>query len=483
MIEVFTKSDYSVGFRPRMPYKTPKAKSLPAEKPLVDPPEKNQQNNSSAVTVRLSGLNEAFNLGCITLTELHDLSKQLAYTAGALFIEIDDADNARYATYKDQETTFQIELQNVKSWTTLFDFIYNQKTKWTEKKAAILKPLTDHLATVVSLKMDPFKKCLKSLDYIIKNFKLVIYSQDDFTVHALKLNVAHYIKSLNPKKFLSLQIQCDPTNNLICIKNPDLTLFNLDCYLSENVLSNCNLPNPEIKSISDKLKNQKQKKNGKTVIQLCKERGKIFSQDIYNAWITLGIDFMNLFQYDIFSLPFTTLATLAYNVVWTQYIRQGGTFHHGIEKMKPFYENILRDYSNGGYYYSCQDKLDAQQPVHGNTGNPASSIMELDIISSYGYASSHMMTPTGFCVGYFQNEANQLEKCDKKMRHFSFEFLSVYYTLDQLTLQGYNIKTVYSNFHLAGIFTVDNYPIDLVVICANGQLLLFQFDGQVIFST
>jgi len=151
--------------------------------------------------------------------------------------------------------------------------------------------------------------------------------------------------------------------------------------------------------------------------------------------------------------------------------------------MKPFYENILRDYSNGGYYYSCQDKLDAQQPVHGNTGNPASSIMELDIISSYGYASSHMMTPTGFCVGYFQNEANQLEKCDKKMRHFSFEFLSVYYTLDQLTLQGYNIKTVYSNFHLAGIFTVDNYPIDLVVICANGQLLLFQFDGQVIFST
>jgi hypothetical protein len=51
------------------------------------------------------------------------LSKQLAYTAGALFIEIDDADNARYATYKDYEATFQIELQNVKSWTTLFDFI------------------------------------------------------------------------------------------------------------------------------------------------------------------------------------------------------------------------------------------------------------------------------------------------------------------------------------------------------------------------
>jgi hypothetical protein len=121
--------------------------------------------------------------------------------------------------------------------------------------------------------------------------------------------------------------------------------------------------------------------------------------------------------------------------------------------------------------------------MHSTFGNPASTILEMDITSSYGYASSNMMTPSGFCYGYIANEDGILVRCDKTPRHKTFEFLSVFYTLHALEKQGYVIQTVYSNFHQYGIFSINKYPVDLVVICQKqqspGKILLFQFDGQV----
>ena len=43
--------------------------------------------------------------------------------------------------------------------------------------------------------------------------------------------------------------------------------------------------------------------------------------------------------------------------------------------------------------------------------------------------------------------------------------------------QKLQIRTVYSNFHSAGLFYINNYPLDLAVILENGTMLLFQFDG------
>jgi hypothetical protein len=84
-----------------------------------------------------------------------------------------------------------------------------------------------------------------------------------------------------------------------------------------------------------------------------------------------------------------------------------------------------------------------------------------------------MIVPTGFCIGYLFN-GSELERSDYSLRHKSFEFQSVYYTLSQMT----NVMYVYSNFHALGIFQIGPYPIDLAVFVQGGSLELFQFDGE-----
>jgi hypothetical protein len=42
----------------------------------------------------------------------------------------------------------------------------------------------------------------------------------------------------------------------------------------------------------------------------------------------------------------------------------------------------------------------------------------------------------------------------------------------------HNICTVYSNFSPSGLFYLDKYPADLVVIFDNGQMQVYQFDSH-----
>jgi hypothetical protein len=214
--------------------------------------------------------------------------------------------------------------------------------------------------------------------------------------------------------------------------------------------------------------------------QYCKNRGKSIAENVHILYQTFVFDFIQIFTFDICSLPYLSLASLSFQVVWTKYTRMGGHFHQGLEKIKPHYENILRNFCQGGYYYSCKDTVDAGRPIHNTHGNCAATVFHHDIISSYGASCSQISTPSGFCYGYvFDEEEKKLMRCDKLLRHTTFEFLCVFYTIDNLTDRGYNIKTCYSNFHQTGIFCVGHYPLELVVVCQDGKIFLFQFDGQV----
>ncbi len=71
-----------------------------------------------------------------------------------------------------------------------------------------------------------------------------------------------------------------------------------------------------------------------------------------------------------------------------------------------------------------------------------------------------------------------LSKTDTYVRHKSFEFRAVYYTLANLQPQHANIRTVYSNFSPMGLFYVDKYPADLVIVYNDGSVDLYQFDGH-----
>ena len=479
MIEAFTLHDYSIGFRKMIIKKAVEKivikKEMPAPKPIVP----TQQNKSSCVNVRLTGLNEAFNLGLINYEKLTFLSQQLSKTIGTLHLELDNENKAKFATYQDAETFTQIELKDIKSWNKLFNLIFQQKRIFAVKKETILQELLNLLSNFQSKLNNPYKKCLFSLKNCIKNFKLIMYVDSDFPLHALKLHLAHHLNT--HQKTFTLNLNSNSMNDITCIKNSEITIFNLYTYLEDKTFFKSYLPPANIQSNILDFKNQKKQDSGLTTLKHCKQRGQDISKQVLLLYQNMAQDFMTLFQYDITSLPYQSLASLSFQVIWNQYTKLGGNYHHGLEKIKPHYENILRQYSQGGYFFSCKSKVDANEPIHNTFGNPASSLLEMDLISSYGAASSHMSTPTGFCYGYILNEDNELIRCDSLLRHTTFEFLSVFYTIDCLETQGYAIKTCFSNFHSTGIFSIGNYPIDLVVICQDGKLLLYQFDGQVSF--
>jgi len=476
-IEAFTLPNYTIGFQKANIEERKKKEVIESNIQMQIPPSPTQQNKSSSVNVKLSGLNEAFNLGLINLNTFTFFSQELSKTVGTLHLELDDANNARYATYKDSQTTFQTELKNLQAWKKLFDIIYQQKKFYAIRKEKILQGLLQKLMAFQTKLHNPYKKCLYSLNFCIKNFKIILYSDSDFPLHALKLHWAHYLNSNQQKIILTLNTNAK--NDITCIKNPDITVFNLYSYIEDANFFKSHLPAADIQSTRPNFKHQKIQMSGFTTLKHCKQRGQSITMESLELYQKVASDFVKMFCYDVCSIPYLSLASLAFQVLWTQYSRLGGHYHHGLEKTKVYYEDILRQYSQGGYYFSCKSKLDAGEPIHNTHGNLAASLFEYDIISSYGAASSQISTPTGFCYGYFLNNDNKLVRCDKLLRHTTFEFLSVFYTIDFLNTQGYQIQTCYSNFHQTGIFSIGNYPIDLVIIGHNGKVLLYQFDGQV----
>ena len=473
LIIVFTKNDYTLGYKERLP----PTETIPIPLPLPPfEPDKNQHNRSAAVNVKVCGLNEAYNLGCITMEELKNLSHQLAETCGCIKLAINKQKVTKFITFRDTLGVFHFEISNTQSWFKFFDFIFKKKTFWKEKKAGILHGLMQQLKNYTFIQ-SPFKKCYLQLQQCIDNYKIVLHSSNDSQIHGIKLHLAHYLNITFPKKYFNFTLNHDVHNNLTVLKNKDISIFNLNAYLSDFDLFPDLIEKPIFENNNILLRKQKSQLSDLTVLKHCKLRGEHATQLILTAWQNVGLDFLLMFDFDIFSMPIISLSYLSFQTVWTKYTRQAGPYHHGLEKTKPYYENMLRSQSHGGYFYSCQDKLDMGEPLHKTFGNPASSIFEFDIISSYGFASSHVRTPSGFCYGYIANENGILKRCDKTQRHKTFEFLSVFYTLHQLEQQGYKIQTVYSNFHQFGIFSLAHYPIDLVVVCEN-QIFLYQFDGQ-----
>jgi len=487
-IEAFTKNNYSLGFRWLKPPPVFKVK-----RPIIKPDipieyDEFQKNNSAAVKVRMNGLNEAYNLGCITQEEFFNLSNQLAETVAVLWIEVDDKNEARFATYKDEIKECQFELNKDETkWIEMFDYIFECQTFISEKKSAILSSLIHRLENVPCHVSSPWKNCLLSLKKCIREMKVVVYSPEDTILHSIKAYFCFYAEMKCPKNFRGVSLNSNAKNDLTMIKIPGLLFFNFGSYLAMDTSEvDAQFPPPIITSSNKTLSGQKKIKNSPlTIFKLCKERGLCLSKQLRYDYIQTGKLFLKLFNYDIFSLSYCSLSTLAFNTIWHKYTQTAGIFHLGLEKTKIFQENFLRDYCTGGFSYSCKAQVNCGEPL-----NPtqmgiehehylAKSIREFDLISSYGYAASNMSCPVGFCTGYTNQEGKDyLIRCDKKARFHGFEFLSVYYTLWKLAKEdNVKIRTVYSNFHQYGFLQLGKLTLDLVVITEEGKIIMFAFDG------
>jgi hypothetical protein len=475
-VEAFTTRDYSIGFRERKckidTYKNP----LPApafmkkehEEPKAAAADWFAKNKSSAVSVKLAGLNQALNLGLISEQEFSDMSRELGKWIGALWIELcggeeeEDKIKVRYLAYQDanRDCTFKPD-----DWQSVFDYIFARREMASINKSRILRPLLDKLDVYPTKNCNSlWKQCLLSITRYINNFKILL--QNEEALHAIKVPFAHYVREKKTKNFRGVGMQASATNELVALITAQVTLFSMSGFVP--------MEKPPVLEM---------KKQGGQLRELAK-RGKILAKSMHLQWREFGANWMNLFSLDIHcEARYQNLSNLSFTGVWLAYTRRAGPMHHGLEKTKGAYEEMLRHHSHGGFTFSCEAKLDAGQPLFGGGGGePARTILELDFISSYPAACSNMQVATGFAVGYQKTGNNLLVRCDPVARHRTFEFKSVYYTLFKLLNESSSssspIRSVYSNFHQLGVFYVGKFPLDLVVVYSDGRMQMYNFDGN-----
>lgn len=205
--------------------------------------------------------------------------------------------------------------------------------------------------------------------------------------------------------------------------------------------------------------------------------------------------FLSKWDIDVETLHYNTFSTLSFKTVWLQFYKEGGPLCQAIEKSKHWTDQLLRYYSRGGFSYSFNSHLSRGDPLFSNATPKAvstaavtqsqppsctNSVMEYDLSQSYGYAASTFSMPAGFCVGYARDDDTQQEltRVDDFKRFDSWEFLATYATIHRLLVDyNYSIRSVFHNYSPLGLFYVDKYPIDLVVVTECRKTLLFQFDG------
>ena len=481
-IAAYTTKNYQIAFRPldMRPSRGRKRKEMSHEESLSSPQLANpkQANRSSAISIKLTGLNLAYSLGCISSENLHRLSSQMGQCCVSLWMELDDKCNARYVTLFANKILLQTEIKNESSWSKVFDVIFRQQIVFQEKKECLLKPLLDTLKGFLPETRSMFKLCLLQLQSCIRHLKVILFSKTDHALHAIKIPFANYLKNAFGRKFRGIVLNSDAKNDLVMMKYKDVMFFNINMYLNDNIIPEHAIPSPVIRSDINDLKHQpKGSLSSMTILKQSKQRGSEIAPALFQTWQNVGHFFLSQFEWDIFSTLSISLSHLSFVSVWNKYTKLGGVFHQGLEKTKIAYEETLRSFCRGGFSFSVRDTLNCQEPIHGQSGDPADTLLEVDLTSSYGYGASQMKTPKGFCNAYSNDGNGVLKSCEPVARHHTFEFLSVYYTLWRLIQNGVSIKTVFSNFHQSGVFYIDHFPIDLVVISDEGHVIMYQFDG------
>lgn len=497
-----------------------------------------QQCRTSSVGLCRTGLNLAYDLGIIkTKQALLYLSEALAKTQSSLFIFVDDQHHLRFATYHDVEKTFSTQVfccqndcqdldsdlsrqqqqyehqQRNKAAHTMLSFwtrVWERRMRWIERRKYLLKNVMDQLNVYLPNyqrakrpMQTPFVRCMASLKSIILQQRIYMYSSQDSHLHAIKFYLADFAHQTLPRcRGVTVKAQADSTLTTLSISG--LTVVNLYNYFDGKddtffITSNENHsiskivsgPKPSEVFIVHKQKDLRthhcasaitNNANKMTLYSYCKEKGKEWAKHILQSWTNFGLYLLNTFNHEVHGqINYSSASFLGFQCLWTSYTGMAGPLAHALEKTKPFYEDLIRKASRGGFMYSTEDALDKGQPLDSSSGNHlAQSIAEMDLTSAYGYAASKALMPTGFCTGFRTSEKTKfIERLDiHGRRHRSFEFRAVYKTIYDLVQKEHgSIRTVYSNYSPFGIFCLGPYPIDLAIITEQGHLLLYQMDG------
>jgi hypothetical protein len=374
----------------------------------------------------------AFDLGLVkTKKELLYLSESIAKTQSSMFIFLDEHHHLRFATYYDVEKTFCTQVvccendcqdldrefspqkqkdehqKRQKAALSMHSFwtsVWDRRRRWIERRKYLLKQVIDQLqvhAATPNLKplQSPFVRCLSNLESIISHQRIYMYSSQDTHLHAIKFYLADFAHKIIPRcRGVLVKAQADSTLTTLSI--PGLTIVNLYYYFDGNDENFFISLHPSFSNIlcgpkpSEVFIEHKQKDLGQhhclsavapqpiTIYSYCKERGKEWSKHTLNYWAHFGLYLLNTFNHEVHGqINYSSASYLGFQCLWTSYTGIAGPLAHALEKTKPFYEDLIRQVSKGGFMFSIEDEMVKGQPLD-DDGSLAQSIAEMDLTSA-----------------------------------------------------------------------------------------------------
>lgn len=501
-----------------------------------------KKNNSCSINIVLKGTTLAFHLGlfdtfsewkeiCIELNKTnlflwphHDVDQNLR----SIFISCPSNGNTFFATFNVRQH-YQQSNHEMLQYKSLYAFLLQQYEAMKKRKEFLLEKVFQKLTLVQEMepsssnstntngKIHLFTRCLKELQHVCNNQRLVYFQREDIFLHKFKLIFANFINTSFDNSF-KIEIIADRNNVPFSIRSKPFDLDNLRvCLTGNEPFSFCLyddtfdilqllsldkqtqidiLPCPLIANQNwHDLKWENVYCPGRynntnlSYLQHVATRSLELTQLLcniyldYSCWLAneFGLDSMNNRQ---------TFNQLSYQCILKKALVVAGPLYHGPEKMKPYYDCFLRSFCHGGFSYSAKTELKLYDKLypHIDSSPNVENIIELDVNSSYGAAASNSTNfPGGFCMAYFNNNTHptNVYATDTSKRWSSFEFTTVFTIIHfYQNLDHVKIRSLFHNFAPLQLFKIGPYIIDLVVVleCVKTnkvvEIALYQLDGQ-----
>ena len=482
ILEAFTGTQKTLAFAPYSPTLR-KYKSPSPLKPDHQPPApvfKNTTpsscNLSSAVSTQLKGLTGAFYLGLVSRKMFKQLTAgELTNTFGALWVHLDEEEqNVTHLAYTDyhREGCKNFKISADEDWKPFFDFLWQRHNELCRVKKNQLGQLMDLMKKQFEQPLtSKHSTCLAQLKKFCSKTRIVLFSARDNEMHALKKPFASFALEKKRGIFRGLRLKTDDKNTIVSLSCTFMQIDNIAPLFAvrqdQDFLSVLGdwVPPQHIYKVPPP----------DSTVKGMHNRGGLLANMLHRLFTTFCQFVFKKYYIDLHTWPLTSLTSLAFQAVWIKYAKLGGPLLHAPEKTKPFYEQLMRSFSRGGFSWSARSRLNSGDALDHN-GETAKSICEYDICSSYGYAASQMKCPGGFCVGYVdERDDGKLQRSDG-FRYKRFEFQATFKFIHDLHLAGADISAVYSNYHALGILYLGKFAIDLCVTTRNVGHFIVQFD-------
>ena len=218
----------------------------------------------------------------------------------------------------------------------------------------------------------------------------------------------------------------------------------------------------------------------------CKQRG--FQRCMHLLYLITNINayLWSNFGFDWVTSRLTSVGIVTHCCV-TSAAFDNNQLYQSMEKLKPEMMEYFAKYTKGGIVETARKKLASGESIRPSfeSFEPAKSLMELDIISSYASSTIQAHLPKGYCMAYFKrNQDDMLSRVDScRSKHFEFNVF-LYETkkmLDFLESIGGTMIAVFSSFGPFGLFSVSGSPVDIAYVYKTNEgktsLLLLNAHG------